>query len=262
MNPTILRLLKEAASGYASTQDLEQLTRLLVLKGYYTPPPIEINNKKIKEILKKTEKITPQERDLILRDPGQAFMLALKEKKPSEDTRISASKDPQYAFRYASEIDKVASVETRNGACQDFLNAMRYAKWEGARSPLKEMLCKSAEGSFRYALEVQKTSCEETRNGASREPLYALQYAREVDRSPHPVTRTGACGDSKCAYFYALQIDKVPTDETRLAACRGARRGHFAFFYARFLDNAYHPVTWEATDLRDRYRAEIGQPTE
>ncbi|MBD3262245.1 MAG: hypothetical protein GF334_11385 [Candidatus Altiarchaeales archaeon] len=259
MNPTILRLLGEAFHGHATTQDMEELTRLLVLKGYYTPPPIKVNKKERKKLLEKSvKKITKEERDQVLQDAHEAFNLAKKEGSPSEDTRIAASKSPQYAYQYAVEIDKAPCEETRTGACKDEHYTIFYARWEGANPALKELMCeKGPKPALFYAEEIQKLPCDQTREIASTSSQCAYEYAIRVDQGTHPVTRESALKNPRYAYEYALRVDKKPTDDTREAASRDSR---YAFLYARFIDDCYHPVTWAGAVDKRRYRVMIGGP--
>lgn len=98
--------------------------------------------------------------------------------------REAASRDPEYAFLYARDVDKGASEVTRRGAC-------------GSASFARE-----------YALGVDEGPHDETRIGASRSPKTAVLYAMDVDRCPHDVTREGACGSPRAAGNYAHYVDK------------------------------------------------------
>jgi len=286
INPTILRLLKEL-SKEPTEEDLLELTRLLILAGYYAPNGA-VSKKQNRSLLLKRASISWEERDHLLKNPRYAFSLAQDvDKEPRNDTRICASKSANFAFRYALEIDKEPTEETRRGACQspeyaykyacqvdkkpgeetregacrDPDWALSYARFEKKVHPLtKRYICNFAPEAFAFAKEIQKTPCSETRTGACQNPKYAFKYALEVDEKAFPETRIAACKDPSYGYDYAISIDKKAKKSTRNSASRNPR---LAFLYAVFLDGKkFHPVTWKGvqnSSFEKRYQEEIAK---
>lgn len=279
MSPNIRRLLKEASEGFASEEDLRELTRLLVLSGYYFISSPQIENRDA--LLKKSD-LSPLERDWVLRAPFHSFSLAKKDKGPQEDTRIGCSKsaefsyryaleidkgphettrrgvckDPRFALAYAQGIDKEARDDTRTAACKDLKIALQYAIFEGGGDlQTKEVICVTPENSYLYARDVQKGPCNLTRKICCQDRDYALLYAEVIDKAPHKDTRESIITDPKGAYTYALNIDKGPHEDTRKYASQSP---HFSFLYFIFIDQSRpHPVTREGvkgSEYEKRYQ--------
>ncbi len=88
--------------------------------------------------------------------PEWAFGYAVYvDKKPHNETRTAASRDPYYAFAYAFSIDKKPLDETRTACCKDPFWAYYYAK------------------------EVDMKPLDETREAAYKDPMLKLFY---IDR--------------------------------------------------------------------------------
>lgn len=113
-----------------------------------------------------------------------AFQAALRRQIGDDESRATVCENPEYAFRYALEIDKSPREETRRGACADPQFAYKYAK------------------------QIDKSPQEVTRLAACARAWCALLYAQCVDGSPRDETRLAACGDSWRAFMYAKYVDK------------------------------------------------------
>ena len=91
--------------------------------------------------------------------PEEAYQLALKYG-PSDYTREIACQDPECAYNYALDIDKIPRDDTREAACED--------PW-----------C-----AYHYALKIDKQPRDDTRKAACREWVTSCFYAAFVDKHP------------------------------------------------------------------------------
>lgn len=192
-------------------------------------------------------------------DPKRAFLFGLI--KNLHEFRNIASQSPEYAYEYASQVDKGPHEVTRAGACKDHKVALKYALWidqgphadtreavsidsqfayvyanfiEGPHEYTRKIACLDPKIALEYALDVDQSPHAETRKAVAKDPDLLIEYALKVEKGPHPVTRALACKASPdCAFRYALQIDKGPHDETRAAACQDP---WVAFHYAALVD--------------------------
>jgi len=124
----------------------------------------------------------------IFKDAKAAYLYALdmlkENKKPGDETRTAACREPKCAYFYAVHVDKTSREDTRTAACLD-------PKW-----------------AFWYALAVDKSPRNDTRTAACRDPKFAYLYARDVDKTARDDTRTAACQNPEFASSYASEVDR------------------------------------------------------
>jgi hypothetical protein len=93
------------------------------------------------------------------------------DKKASSLTRAQVARDPEWAFRYAVEVEQhIPNPVTRASVCAS-------PKW-----------------AFFYSLEVDRCPVQATRAAACQSPEYALQYAQHVDQKWHYMTWGAVAG--------------------------------------------------------------------
>ena len=87
----------------------------------------------------------------------RAYEKAL-ESGPSDDTRKYACLDPEYACKYAFEVDKESREDTREAACKEPLWAFAYAMFvdEGPGDVTRNAACLNPEWALKYAVEIDK----------------------------------------------------------------------------------------------------------
>ena len=122
--------------------------------------------------------------DVVFFGDREAAIQTLAEKTGLKTVREWICEDPQWAYRYALEIDKEPRDDTRKAACKD----PRWAYW--------------------YARDVDKSPRDDTREAACKDPGWAYWYAHFVDKAPRDDTRESACKDPGWAYEYALNVEK------------------------------------------------------
>ena len=129
--------------------------------------PIEDIRKERKEIEEETARKDSREIgkffDKIKSFAKRAYEKAL-ENGPSDDTRKYACLSPEYACKYAFEVDEEPREDTREAACKEPL-------W-----------------AFAYAMFVDEGPGDVTRNAACLNPEWALKYAIEIDKRGRPDT--------------------------------------------------------------------------
>ena len=132
--------------------------------------------------------------------------LALKNDAQSDAARNVASKHPEYAFKYARDIDRDSHDVTRLGAWEP-MYAFLYAKdIEGPHDVTRKAASKDPAHAFKYAYHIDKGPHNLTREMASKDPEYAFHYAEHVDKGPHEVTYFGAEKDEDILDQYVDEI--------------------------------------------------------
>jgi len=146
--------------------------------------------------------------------PKEAFFIATKTG-PCSATRTIACLEPEYAFRYAQDIDKGPRDDTRTAACRNPYYACQYALDvdKGPRDDTRTAACDDPDQAYYYAQGVDKGPRDDTRTAACRGPFSGIHYAFYVDRKFHPETWEAAQESSQdssqgaeAAYRENLQV--------------------------------------------------------
>ena len=86
----------------------------------------------------------------------------------------------EWAYYYACEVDKKPTDETREAACKDPWPAYKYALFVDKKptKETREAACKDSCDAYRYALEVDKKPTDETREAACKDSYWEKQYQK------------------------------------------------------------------------------------
>ena len=120
---------------------------------------------------------------------------------------------PNWAYYYASYIDRQPSDITRKGV----LSSADYSLW--------------------YAKFIDKKPHDDTRLACMECPRTVYLYALYVDQTPNDVSRNIILNfdDIEYIYDYAINIDKQPRDDTRRVVAKYHR---YAFDYMKYFNEA------------------------
>ena len=163
--------------------------------------------------------------------------------KADDDMRKYASMDPEWAYTYATTIDKkVAHNATRDGACRYMETAKQYAvNVDGGYHPttLSKVL-ETEKDSFEYLAAHYAGGSHKDMNSIIkarwvREAKTALAYARIVGPEDDTRSMVALSREPQSIFDYAMGIDKGPRDDTRQALIE-IGDGDWIFRYANQVD--------------------------